>query len=388
MRRFRIITVSLVAVVAAATFVAIAAALNIKDTPPPAGQVGVPYTFRFEMEPGSGTAPMTFKISSGGLPPGLSLVNFGERFSEVQGTPTQAGTWTFYLQAIDSPVFTSGGSPCCTEEQYSITINTKMIVATNSLPDANITQPYNTTLGVSGGTVSSWAVTEGALPDGLALNAATGVISGTPTKAGPFSFRVKATGTPNDDDKLLSIFVIAPLVLGGPTGQVYPAEPVTLSWKVNQVVNWGVRANGGRSPYTYTSTTLPVGLTLNPDGVLTGASTVAAATPVTFTVTDSAGVTDTLKTTITIKALLAFGTAKPPTGKLGKSFRWKLPVTGASKVKQFVASGKYPPGLELDEATGILSGIPLKAGSYKVKFWVIGDPGTQVFKSYTVKINP
>ncbi len=382
MRRFRLFLVPLVVLVAAGTFVAVAAALNIKDTTPPIGQVGVPYSFRFEMDDGSGTAPITFSVSSGSLPPGLAIENYGERFAEVTGTPTEAGTWTFYLQAQDSVC-----CPFLTQEPRSITITTRMIVATNSLPDANITQPYSTTLSVSGGTASSWAVIEGALPDGLALDATTGVISGTPTKAGPFSFRVKATGTPNNDDKLLTIFVIAPLVLGGPTGTAYPAEPVALSWKVNEAVSWGVRANGGRSPYTYTSTTLPVGLTLNPDGVLTGASTVAGVTPVTFTVTDSAGVTDTLKTTITIKALLAFGAAKPPTGKLGKSFRWKLPVTGASKVKQFVASGKYPPGLELDEATGILSGIPLKTGSYKVKFWVIGDPGTQISKSYTIKIS-
>ena len=62
-------------------------------------------------------------------------------------------------------------------------------------------------------------------------------------------------------------------------------------------------------------------------------------------------------------------------------------MTGASKTKLFLASGKFPPGLELDEATGTLSGTPLQPGGYRVKFWVFGDPGTQLFKSYTIRIN-
>jgi large repetitive protein len=383
MRRFRIVTVTLAAIAAAATFVAVAAALNIKDTPPPIGQVGVPYNFRFEMDTGSGTAPVTFRISSGSLPPGLSIVNFGERFAEVQGTPTQAGTYSFYLEAQDSLC-----CPFTTQEERSITITTRMIVATNSLPDANINQAYSTPLGVSGGTASAWSITEGTLPDGLGLDAASGVISGTPTKSGSFTFRVKATGTPNDDDKLLTIFVAAPLELGGPGGLVYKTEPVALNGKVNTPFTWAILANGGRAPYTYTSTTLPTGIVLNGDGVITGTPTAAGVTRITFTATDSAQVTDTLQVVLNVKALLAFGAAKPPTGKLGKAYRWKLPVTGASKTKLFVASGKYPPGLELDEATGVLSGVPLKAGSYKVKVWVLGDPGTQITKSYTVKINP
>lgn len=382
MRRFKLITISLVVLVAAGTVVTVAAALNIKDTPIPNGKVGVPYNFRVEMDTGSGTAPIEFSVSSGSLPPGLAIQNKGERFAEIQGTPTQAGTWNFYLQAKDSQC-----CPIYTQEPRSITITDRLIISTQSLPDGPINQPYGPIqLTASGGTVDSWTVTSGALPAGVTLSS-TGVVQGTPTASGAFSFTVQAASGLGPDTKQLTIFVVAPLELGGPGAVPVKAEPVQLSWKVNEAVNWGVGAAGGRGPYTYTSTTLPAGLTLNPDGTLTGASTTAGAFPVTFTVTDSAAVVDTLKTVINIKALLAFGAAKPPTGKLNKVFRWKLPVTGASKVKLFVASGKYPPGLDLNEATGVLSGTPLKTGSYKVKFWVLGDPGTLISKSYTIKIN-
>ena len=318
---------------------------------------------------GSGTAPIEFSISSGSLPPGLAIQNYGERFAEIQGTPTQAGTWNFYLQAKDSQ--------CCpfyTQEQRSITITDRLVISTQSLPDAPINQPYGPIqLTASGGTVDSWTVTSGALPAGVTLSS-TGVIQGTPTASGAFTFTVQAASSLGPDTKQLTIFVIAPLVLGGPGAVPYKTEPVQLSWKVNEAVNWGVAATGGRGPYTYTSTTLPVGLTLNPDGTLTGASTTAGVFPVTFTVTDAAAVVDTLKTVINIKALLAFGAAKPPTGKLGKasagSSRSRVPARSSCSSR----AASTRPGLELDEATGVLSGTPLKTGSYKVKFWVSVTP--------------
>ena len=76
----------------------------------------------------------------------------------------------------------------------------------------------------------------------------------------------------------------------------------------------------------------------------------------------------------------------PPIGKVDKTFRWKLPVTGASKTKTYLASGQFPPGLSLDEVTGLLTGTPLQAGRYHVKFWVFGDSGAPLSKSYTVRV--
>jgi hypothetical protein len=151
---------------------------------------------------------------------------------------------------------------------------------------------------------------------------------------------------------------------------------------------WGVKATGGKAPYVYSSTPLPTGLALNPaDGTVTGTPAVVSSTLVTFTVTDALGVKATLQVRLTAKALLAFSaTAPAKQGKVGRPYIWKIPVTGASKTRIFLASGSFPPGLSLDEVGGTLSGTPLSAGRYRLKIWVIGDAGTLIFKVFTIRI--
>jgi Putative Ig domain len=121
---------------------------------------------------------------------------------------------------------------------------------------------------------------------------------------------------------------------------------------------------------------------------LGGVDIAAGSTLVTFTVKDAAGATDNLSARISIQALLAFPpkAKAPPPGRVGSRYRLVFKTTGASKVRTFVMSGKFPPGLDLDETTGVLSGTPLKRGTYRIKIWVLGDPGTIITKAFTIRI--
>ena len=97
--------------------------------------------------------------------------------------------------------------------------STTLAVTTSTIPNGTEGAAYSQTLSATGGVSPyTWSVVADALPTGLSLASATGVISGIPTTAGSSSFTVQATdsaGSPATDNQVLSI-TINP---AAPTGQ-------------------------------------------------------------------------------------------------------------------------------------------------------------------------
>jgi len=70
----------------------------------------------------------------------------------------------------------------------------EVTITTTSLTDGMAGKSYSQTLKAEGGSGDySWTKASGDLPAGLSLNSSTGRISGTPEKAGEFSFKIKVT---------------------------------------------------------------------------------------------------------------------------------------------------------------------------------------------------
>jgi hypothetical protein len=66
-----------------------------------------------------------------------------------------------------------------------------LVINTVSLPDVALFAPYSQQLQASGGIPPyTWSITLGSLPAGLSLSS-SGLISGSPTAPGPFSFTVQ-----------------------------------------------------------------------------------------------------------------------------------------------------------------------------------------------------
>ena len=129
---------------------------------------------------------------TGTLPPGITLSG-----STLSGTATQVGTFTatFTATNVFPPAATTPASITVTCD--TITLNPATAVALGSpfALNAAIT-PVNFAGVSSTGNLGGYGfvVSTGALPTGLTLSPA-GVLSGTPTVGGPYTFQVTATHT-------------------------------------------------------------------------------------------------------------------------------------------------------------------------------------------------
>ncbi|MBK5296060.1 MAG: putative Ig domain-containing protein [Vicinamibacteria bacterium] len=179
-----------------------------------------------------------------------------------------------------------------------------LAVTTSSLPNGTTGLGYSAMLGAAGGLVPySWSVVSGGLPTGLALNAGTGGITGTPTTQGTSSFTVQVIDgqVPADTaTRTLQIAVLpvsyAPLVI---TTTSLPNA------RRNKNYSRTVAATGGLAPYTWSVVlgSLSSGLTLNAStGVISGKATTIGTYAFTVQARDSQGApaTDTQGLSITV----------------------------------------------------------------------------------------
>ena len=78
-------------------------------------------------------------------------------------------------------------------QSLTLTVNASLAVTTTSLPSAVLGVAYSVQLAATGGVAPyTWAISAGSLPTGLTLSS-TGLLSGTPTASGSFTFTVQVT---------------------------------------------------------------------------------------------------------------------------------------------------------------------------------------------------
>ena len=143
-------------------------------------------------------------IDSGNLPDGLSI---DPKTGVISGTPRVADTFTFTVIA--------GNDTADVTKEFTITISPAPVapnITTTTLPYGPVNELYSQTLAATGAAPITWSHVSGSLPDGLSLDPGTGVISGTPTVQGTFTFTIRADNAVGYDDQNLSIQITGPNV--------------------------------------------------------------------------------------------------------------------------------------------------------------------------------
>jgi hypothetical protein len=262
-----------------------------------------------------------------------------------------------------------------------VTVNPLPIgISTSTLPSGTVGSSYNQSLAATGGiTPYTWSVSAGALPPGLAL-ATNGVLGGTPTASGSYSFTVRVADAGGQSaTRAFTLQVIAGLSI---TTTSLPAASTGVSYSQQ------LAASGGSAPYSWTlvSGALPAGLTLGSGGIVSGTPTSAGAASFVVQVSDGASRTDTQALTITVNSSVSVATTTLPAASSGTGYSQQLAATGGiAPYNWTVSAGALPGGLSLSPA-GVLSGTPTSPGSSSFTVRVADAGGGSATQALTLTV--
>jgi putative Ig domain-containing protein len=322
------------------------APLNSATAGPSSAKGVVGQAFSYQLTSTGGVSPVSWS-TTGTLPAGVKLSSTSGLLS---GTPTTAATLNFTVIATDAVGAT-------TTQTESVLIESPLVIS-GTPPVGTINAGYSYGLTSTGGVGPDTWSTTGTLPPGITLAAATGVLSGTPTSTGTYSFPVTVTdangftATAQESITIVSALSISasnlPIAF---TGSSY---------------SYQFKAAGGSGAYSWSvsSGTLPTGLALAPStGILSGTPTTTGNPTFTIEVTDAANNQATQAEAMTVEAPLAIS-GTPTPGTVGTSYNYALSATGGTGAYTWSSAGTLPPGISLNSTNGDLFGTPTTAGTY------------------------
>ncbi|PPT18274.1 autotransporter outer membrane beta-barrel domain-containing protein [Xanthomonas arboricola] len=348
----------------------------IAPTTLPAATRGTAYSQTLSAS--GGTAPYTYAVSAGSLPAGITLASNGT----LSGTATVEGSFNVTVTATDANTFTA-------TQAYALTVaGPNLALPASTLPAGTAGQAYSAAITpATGGTAPyRYALTAGALPNGVVVDAATGRLSGTPTLSGTFNFTLTATdSTPSPAAQASQNYSVtiaaATLVLAQPT-----LPPAVRGSAYNQVIT----ASGGVAPYRYSiaSGTLPTGLTLANDGTLSGTPTTQGTSSFTIAVADAGNASATQAYSFTVSDAAPVAVADVAATMSDAAVTVAVTANDTGNITAIAIAAAPTNG------TAVVNGLELVytpaagfVGTDVVSYTVTGSGGTSAAATVTIAVN-
>ncbi len=347
--------------------------ISITTNSLPGGSIGTLYNQTVTASP---AATYSFTVSSGTLPPGLTL---NAASGEISGTPTTSGSFNFTVSA------SSNG--CSASQSLTIVIGCATATLTpGSLPAGQAGQAYSQTFAVNPAGSYTFSISLGSLPAGLTFNAATGVISGTPTTTGTSTFTLKAQSANGcETTGSYTLVINCPIVSLNPATLPNGTSGTAYSQTVTAT------PAGGNYSLTVSAGSLPPGLNLNAStGLLSGTPGTNGSFTFTVTATGFGGCSSNRQYTVQIGGGGGCQTitlpASLPNGSTGQLFSQSVAASPAGAYSYAVTAGSLPAGLTLYPSFGLIFGYPLTSGSYAFTITATGAGNCTASQQYSVLI--
>lgn len=226
------------------------AAITVNVPPPPLafpiqllpdGRANAPYSYQLLFS--GGPAAKVFTIYSGTMPAGLSL---NSTTGAITGTPTVAGTYLYSVAIYDTNRTLLPGGVSVQGFYHTIV---PMAGALNfpapTVPQGTVGVAYTTTFKAVGGVAPYVWGTQSVLPNGLTLNATTGVLSGTPTTTGTGNYTITvndASGAGVGNIATITIVNAVAVAAPGVFNKTSPANGAT-NQTLTSALSWGASTN-------------------------------------------------------------------------------------------------------------------------------------------------
>ncbi len=305
--------------------------------------------YEFAIDIADGAPPISFSIANGELPPGVTLNADAGTF---YGIPTQAGLFTFSVEAVDDV------NDRVTRE-YTILVKAPPKFLTSSiLPRGTYGKDYLVSFEAADGTPPYiFSRTGGTLAQGLSFNS-LGYLFGAPLQTGTFSFTAKVRDQDGFTAEKEFTFSIV--------------DPVSISTEqlddmvLGQAYDASITAQGGYGELTWEvySGVLPNGLKLNSlNGTLSGAPDEKTIRPVSFAVYDEEGRIAFQDYTLRVSDPLTIQSAILPNAMKGEFYSEPVLVMGGIGPYTFTLQGELPEGLLFNPSNGSVTGIPFYSES-------------------------